>query len=388
MRILFLNHNVAWSGGTFFRAYHFARQMVKRGHEVTLLTISPRRRFGFGRELRDGVQIVETPDWFWGRGRTGWDPWDTLQRLLYVRRGIWDLVHAFDSRPAVILPALALQRRGIPMVLDWADWWGRGGTIEERATGPVVRLLVGPIETYFEEAFRTRAQGTTVISSALRQRAIALGVQTESIAQIPQGSDVENVQPLPREDCREALGLPERASIVGYLGVLNKSDAQLLFAAFVRLVQMRPDCRLLMIGRHKATVPNIPGILETGYVTHTQLLEYLGACDLLLLPLKDTVASRGRWPSKVNDYLAAGRPIVASAVGDVRELFDRHLIGRATCDTPQAFAEAAEALLSDSSLRRIMGQNARHVAENELAWHILGGRLETHYFNTLRQQAN
>jgi len=387
MRILMLNHNVAWSGGTFFRAFHFARQMAKRGHDVTLLTISPKRRFGFRQEIRDGVRVVETPDLLWGRGRSGWDLWDTLRRTLYVRERTWDLVHAFDSRPAVILPALALQRQGVPLVLDWADWWGRGGTIEERTTGFAVRLLIGPIETYFEEAFRTVAQGTTVISSALLRRAIALGVRPETIAQIPQGSDVENIRPLPRDACRRALRLPEGSPIVGYLGILNKSDAQLLFSTYECLRSIRPDCRLLMIGRHNVVVADIPGIVETGYVTQERLLEYLGVCDLMLLPLKNTVASRGRWPSKINDYLAAGRAVVATVVGDAAELFEQHAIGQATLDTPEALARAADALLSDVEGLRALERNARRVAENELAWPILSEKLEMHYLSVLNRMS-
>ena len=380
MRIVMLNHNVAWRGGTFFRAYHFANQMVRRGHEVTLVTISAGRRFGLRQEMLDGLKVVYTPDWLWGRGRTGWDPWDTLRRLLYVNQGEgWDLVHAFDSRPAVIFPALWLQRRGVPLVLDWADWWGRGGTIEERNTGFLVKKLIGPIEAYLEEAFRTRAQGTTVISTALRQRAIELGVPAESIATIPQGSDVVNLYPLDRAQCRRSLGLAEEASIVGYLGALNSSDAELLFSTYDCLRRSRPECLLLMIGEHRASLPHTSGILETGYVTRKELRLYLGAADLMLLPLKDTVASRGRWPSKVNDYLSAGRAVVGSAVGDVRDLFDRHNIGRATADEPEILAQAAEALLSDSSLRHEMELNARRVAETLLAWPTLSGQLEAHY---------
>lgn len=383
MRILMLNHNVAWSGGTFFRAHHFARQMVRRGHAVTLLTISPRSRFSFRRELHDGVQIVETPDLLWGRGRTGWDLWDTLRRSLYVRGQSWDIIHAFDSRPAVVLPALAARQDCGALIMDWADWWGQGGTIGERQTGALVKLLIGPLETFFEEHFRTYARATTVISTALRQRAIALGVHPKSITQIPQGSDIERVRPLPRNQSREILGLPEKAPIVGYLGVLLRQDAQLLFDTFATLRTLRPDSRLLLIGNHKAVVPDIPGIQETGFVPHAQMLQALSACDIMLLPLKDNIASRGRWPSKINDYLAAGRPIVASAVGDVSDLFARHAIGTATVDTPVALAQAVDALLSDTARCQAAGHIARQVAESEFDWPILAERLETHYHTAL-----
>jgi glycosyltransferase involved in cell wall biosynthesis len=385
MRLLFLNHNVAWSGGTFFRAYHFARFLAKRGHEVTLLTISVDCRTRLTEQVSDGVRLVETPDLFWGRARSGWDPWDTLCRAAYVRRHTWDLVHAFDSRPAVVLPALVACRRGIPLVMDWADWWGRGGTIEERRPGARLRAIIRPVETYFEEAFRTSANGTTVISTALRERAIALGVPADSIARIHGGCDVEHL-PLPKEECRRALGLAGATPLVGYLGVLTMSDATLLFDTFAEMHRKRPDCRLVLIGNHMAV---IPVALEAwterpGFVSIEQKATWLGACDVLLLPLKDTVASRGRWPSKINDYLAAGRPVVGTAVGEIGELFARHEVGRAAVDDARRLAEAALELLESPAELVRLGANARRLAESELAWSRLTEQLETHYFQTLR----
>lgn len=384
MRILMLNHNVAWSGGTFYRAYHLSRYLARRGHQVTLLSISPERRFCLSKKMVDRVQLIETPDLFWGRGRTGWDPWDIIRRIYYVRKRTWDLVHAFDSRPAVILPALVLRQKGIPLVLDWADWWGRGGTIEERNTGFLIRYLIGPVEAYFEEAFRIYAHSTTVISSALQKRAVDLNVKPDSIAQIPQGSDTENVYPLEKLKCRADVGLPNKAKIIGYLGVLSKSDGQLLFDTFSSLLKEIDDCNLLLIGKHKTNILDKTGIIETGFVSHDKLVKYLGACDLMMLPLKDTIASRGRWPSKINDYLAAGKPIVATAVGDMKELFLKHEIGIATTDDPVLLAQATKRLLMDEALMSQIGKNSRRVAETELSWQILADRLETHYMKTLK----
>ena len=121
MRILILNHNIAWKGGgTFFRTFHFGRHLARRGHDVTLLTISPAAKRGFSEKVVDGgLRMVETPDMLWGMGRSGWDPWDTLNRMGYIARGHWDVVHGFDSRPAVVLPSIFAQKaRRVPMVLD------------------------------------------------------------------------------------------------------------------------------------------------------------------------------------------------------------------------------------------------------------------------------
>jgi glycosyltransferase involved in cell wall biosynthesis len=376
MKILLLNHNIVWSGGTFFRAFHFGRELVRRGHEVSLLSISRNRRLAFDVERRDGVTVIGSPDLLWGRGRTGWDGWDTLRRVLRVRRQEWDVVHAFDSRPAVILPALALCA---PLVLDWADWWGRGGTIEERPTGALVRNVIGPVETWFEEAFRTRAEATTVISSALEQRAIALGVSPETILRLPQGCDTEGVVPRDRTASRRRLGLAYEGPILGYMGVLNRSDAQLLFETWRFVRERLPDVRLILIGNPKVEVPSDDSIIRTGFVPHEEMLSWIGACDLMLLPLKDTIASRGRWPSKINDYLAAGKATVATAVGDCRELFAADPIGRITADNAVDFGTAVLELVDQPEQRRLMGEAARRLAEQELAWPILTERLSQHY---------
>lgn len=376
MKILLLNHNVAFSGGTFFRAFHFGRELVRRGHDVTLISISKSNRMTFTTSDSDGLKIVGSPDLFWRRGRTGWDPWDCLRRIGYVRSTQWDLVHAFDSRPAVILPALSIDA---PLVMDWADWWGRGGTLEERPTGAFVRTFIGPLETYFEEHFRTRANATTVISSALEKRAEGLGVNHETILRLPQGCDTVGVFPLEKSASRFSSGLDPNAPILGYLGVLNRSDARLLFETWTHIRGRRPDARLLMIGNPKTEVPADESIILTGFVPHEAMLSCLASCDAMLLPLKDNIASRGRWPSKINDYLAAGKATVATAVGDCRELFAAHAIGRITDDNAAAMGNAALELIDQPDVCRAMGEEARRVAERELAWPILTERLEHHY---------
>jgi glycosyltransferase involved in cell wall biosynthesis len=379
MRLLFLNHNVAWSGGTFFRAWHLARLMARKGHDVTLLTIAPRARVRLAAARRDGVLVIETPDLLWGSARSGWDPWNVLRRSAYVVSREWDIVHAFDSRPAVILPALVVQRRGAALVLDWADWWGRGGTIEERAQGASVRWLVRPVETWFEEAFRTRAAATTVISRALEARAVALGVPPPTIVRLPQGSDTERIVPRPRDECRARLGLRGSGPLFGYLGVLLRGDAQLLWQTFERIYARRSDARLAIVGRPRTAVPAHPGIVETGFVSVDELNAWLGACDVCLLPLRDTIASRSRWPSKGNDYLAAGRPVVSTAVGDFADMIAAAGAGLTTPDDPALLAAAALRLADDHAAAAACATAARQLAEGPLSWTAIAERLEAAY---------
>jgi glycosyltransferase involved in cell wall biosynthesis len=62
----------------------------------------------------------------------------------------------------------------------------------------------------------------------------------------------------------------------------------------------------------------VPQIFRTGPLAYDQINPYLSACDVCWLPLCDSGANRGRFPFKLGDYMAVGKPVVATAVGDGR----------------------------------------------------------------------
>ncbi len=386
MRILFLNHNVVRRGGTFYRAYHVARYLVQRGHRVTLLSISNERRWGLEREISEGVEIIHTPDLLWGIGRTGWDPWDTLNRVVYLHGKEWNLIHAWDSRPVVILPALYAReqsdRIGGKLVLDWCDWWGRGGTQAERTNKSLG--IIAPLETFFEESFRAKADGSTVISRALEARAIQLGVSRNTIHSLPQGCEVDSEQSEDRLAARTRLGIPAYTQLVGFLGTSTRSDADLLFGAFRVLFRKRPDLlKGVMIGNHRLEIPHdlnqSTQLIQTGFVPENEMRDYITACDVCLAPLGDTIASRARWPSKVNVYLALGRATVTTRVGDLAKILEQEGAGVVTNCNSDDIAEQVCRLLDDVDLRIIYEMKARQLATGRLSWNTIVEQLEEFY---------
>jgi len=380
-----LNHNVR-GRSTFFRCFHFGRCLRKRGHEVTLLTISPRARWNFREELVAGVRIVETPDLTFGIARSGWCPWDTWQRLCWLRQDNgYDVVHGFDCRPVVVYPALKLQRQGVPYVCDWADWWGRGGVIAER-NNPFLKYLFGPIEVFYEEHFRDRADWLTVISRALEQRAVrSLHLPPERITRLPSGADVEHIRPLPQREAREALGFPPTAKIVEFVGYVHY-DLLFVIESFALLRRMKPEVILLLVGRKSKRARRLArqlgvadGVVETGPQPYPQIPLYLACADVLLLPFVCKIANVGRWPNKVGDYMAAGRPIVTNPTGEMKYLFEEEEIGLLAEDTPEDFAVAIAKLLDDPERAEAYGRRARQVAEDKYAWERLTPQLEAIY---------
>lgn len=384
MRILMLLYNQVGKG-TYWRALHLARNLANRGHDLTVLATSRDRRLRFGSrtDTQSEASLVEAPDMLWKGLRSGWDPWATLRRILWVDGERFDLIHGFESRPAVILPALYEKRRkGTRLILDWCDWFGRGGSVEERPN-PLLRSFLRPAETLFEERFRKYCDGTTVINGELRRRAIELGVKPETILLLPNGSNVDEIRPVPQEEVRQALGWQGEVQVIGYIGAIFHRDAELMAQAFDRIHSSMPSTRLLLIGYCNVAVEelvNTPGaVWRTGRVEYHEINRYLGACDVCWLPMRDSGANRGRSPLKVKDYMAAGRPVVTTSVGEVAELVRRSGFGLVAPDEPAALAEQTLVMLRDPEQGQEMGRRARQAAEDNFRWERMAERLETFY---------
>ncbi|MEZ4502007.1 MAG: glycosyltransferase family 4 protein [Dehalococcoidia bacterium] len=386
LRLIFFTHNVAYRGGAFFHGLGQARSLAARGHEVTLVAISEDRRGSFEETTDGAVRIIHSPDLLKGQGRTGWDPWDALRRMKWLRGQKYDIAHAVDARPAVALPALYARRAtGAAVVADWTDWFGRGGTSAER-TG-LASKVIAPFETYFEEHFHPRADGNIAISRALYDRAVSIGIPEDRLLRLPPGCDPDQIPLVDKHEARAKFGLPDDGVLIGYLGNIYQADADLLSDAMQRIGHEHADARLLMIGSFRATMaPELADsgrLLSSGYVEPEDLAGYLAACDFFVLPLNNTLANRGRWPSKINDYMAAARPTVSTSVGDLATIFQQADIGRLAQPEPEDLARALATMIEERAAWERQGATARHLAETEYSWSHVGAALESFYQKTL-----
>jgi glycosyltransferase involved in cell wall biosynthesis len=371
--------------GTYWRAFHLGRYLARRGHHVSLMATSTERRAGIAIRQTEGITLIETPDLFSGSLRSGWDPWNVLNRVLWLRDKEFDLVHTFEGRPTAIYPALYIRKRlQIPLVMDWCDWFGEGGSVEERPNR-WVRTLLRPVETFYEEHFRTRADRTTVICSLLQQKALDLGVAPKTILNLPNGSDTEKLLPIEIKAAREKTKIPQEAFVIGYVGTIFKRDAELMASAFNQLSGKISEARLVITGYCpmdlRSMVNQPERVTQTGYLNEMDLNVYLAASDVFWLPLSDNNANRGRFPLKLTDYLAVGRPVVATRVGDVETVLKDHAVGLLSQAEAEDLVVQTLRLYKEPDLRKTLGANARQVAENQFNWANLAAELEKLYMS-------
>ena len=309
---------------------------------------------------------------------------DLVSRLGHVARNDYDLVHGFDHRPTVSLPALAFRsHRGVPYITDWADLWGFGGIADERP--PLTRFLLGSADHFWERWTRRAADAVTVINSYLESRALGLGVPPANLRVIPSGADTVGIEPLPKEPMRRKHGLPENRLIAVHSG-FAPYDQELLARAFADVARREPESTLLIVGgrltRFERMVQSagiVRHVIWTGFRPYPEYAELLSCGDVMLLPYTNRGVNLGRSPNRMGDYMAAGRPTVTNSTGDLGRMVEEEGVGLAADETPQSFADAILRLFQDADLREEMGLRARAVAEQRFAWSLLARELEGFY---------
>ena len=368
MKIVFLNHNQIGEG-TYLRCYHLGKELVKFGHRVVIFTTSKSGRFTQNKIVDNELEIIEFPDLFWGKLRNGICPWNTFLRILFLSNKNFDIVYAFDSRPVVIFPALFLKhKKSIPLLMDWADWWGRGGTINERSS-KFYNKFIGLIETFFEEYFRKFADISTTISTRLRDRLLSIGYN-KPILVLPHGCDNSY-------NINSRLSYKSHIPTIGYLGKIFTQDFDFLKRIIINLQKIIENFKVIMIGRNEINVSdNLNGLIEfTGSLSQEELHSCLSSVDVCVLPLIPNVANNGRWPSKINDYLSFGKPVVSTAISDISEYIYKYKFGLIAEYDPEDFALKIAQILKDDYLKQQLSNNALSVARGKLSWDYLSMRL-------------
>ncbi len=137
--------------------------------------------------------------------------------------------------------------------------------------------------------------------------AMAARFPAEKTRVLPHGVDLDLFQtPAPR-----AADLPE-GKVAGFYGTLAEwLDYDLIAATAKRL----PDWRFVFIGHVAAdisAISGLPNVTLLGPRPHAELPHYAQHWSIGLIPLLDNAQIRASNPLKLREYLAAGRPIVAT----------------------------------------------------------------------------
>jgi glycosyltransferase involved in cell wall biosynthesis len=266
-----------------------------------------------------------------------------------------DLLHCFLFQ-ANLLGRLAAGWSGVPANLSSL----RAMDPEPRWQLLLDRLTSGWVTRY------------TAVGEAVRRFAIAeLGLEPAQVAVILNGIDLRPFAGGDGKRVRREFRIPAAAPLLGTLGRLHaQKGLDIFFPAVSKLRAEFPELRVLVVGEgpDRSALERLAASLDlSAVVIFTGLrrdpAELLAALDLLVLPSRFE-----GMPNVILEAMAAGKAVVAAAVGAVPELVQEGRTGLLVPpEDADALARAIRLLLKDPELRRRLGANGRARVETEFS---------------------
>lgn len=373
-----------------FKGLNFARELVKQGHEVEVLTGFPNYPGGklypgyrvtlFSREVIDGISVIRVPlypshDASAVKRVLNYASFAISAALLgtlLVKRA--DVLYAYHPPATIAIPAISLRfLRGIPYVYDVMDLWP--DTLA--ATGMVSnRFILKCVGLYCRMAYRL-AGHIVVLSPGFKQMLCSRGVPEKKITVIHSWCDEKQMDDTGSRASPHEPRMSGRFNVVfaGTMGKAQGLDAVLDAAKLVR--ERCPSVQFVFVGggievahlRERVRAESLANVLFLPRLPVSEIGTVLRLADILLVHLKDDPLFRITIPSKTQAYLATGKPILMAVRGDASELVERAGAGMScTPEDPQSIADAV-AMFSSMQREQLekMGENGRRFYKRELS---------------------
>lgn len=320
--LLFLSTSY-WASPMQFRRHHFARLAAERGGHVVFVNptftvlsfvLEPNCRrvffdfFRGPREVAPRLHVVTMP------------PLLPFQRKLY-------LVNVLNNVLTGLLLDLVLRRhfgdrRFVHVAYQPEDHFrpllrSRAllvyDCIDQHTEYPWNRRIQGRIGA-LEERLLAEADVVTVTSSHLLERKKA---KCKTIRPVPNGVDIGLFG---RARGSELDVAPELAHVKGPVVMYVGAIAEWFDVELVEHIAIRhPEWTLVLIGPQSVRAPGLTRttVLRLGTRDHADLPRYLKRADVCLIPFVVNELTLGVNPLKLYEYLAAGKPVVSTALPDV-----------------------------------------------------------------------
>lgn len=341
--IVMLGTFSAWKLGTIqARGLPLARGLARYGLRVAIVTTPWDRPEDAGTiDVVDGVPLINTR-----QVRPERAPAAVAEQIAWVRRLRPRAIHLLKPKGFGGLAARAIicRDRTMPVVVDYDDWEGDGGWNDVAGYSRAQRVLFN----WQERDLIVNADHVVAANTLLALRARQLRGDGCGVSLVPNGLD---------DAWREQLATG-RIAAPG-----SKTPPTVLL--YSRFAEFPPDwvprfvtslasqasspIRFIVAGDapdgvRKFEAPQPVSVEFLGYVARERLPEILGSADVAVFPYEDSLIARTKQSVKLLELMAAGCPVIASAVGDVPRTLGSAGVALPDAD-PERFARTVVRLL-------------------------------------------
>lgn len=237
-----------------------------------------------------------------------------------------------------------------PMMLDWADELKAAAVVYD-CMDELSKFKFAPTElTELEHRLFGKADLVFTGGHSLYE---AKKEQHRSVHEFPSSIDAAHF----RQALLEREDLPDQADLarprIGYAGVIDERiDLELV----AHSADLRPDWSFVMIGPvvkiDPASLPQRPNIRYLGMKDYKDLPLYFAGWDVGMMPFALNESTQYISPTKTPEYLAAGLPVVSTAITDVVRPYGELGLVEIVSDAVD-FVAAAETAIKQDKLERL-----------------------------------
>ena len=384
MRILVLSHYfVPENNAPAARVHSMAREWVRAGHEVKVITCVPNVPNGVPyegyrnrlcqRERVDGIETVRVWTYLAANKGTARRSLNFLSYLLTgtlagLAAGRPDVVIATSPQFFAAWAGLAVARaHRAPFVLEIRDIWPESiTTVEAMGAGLATRALEA-----LERRLYAWSPHIVTVGDGYRRRLVEKGVPGEKIDVVTNGFEDELFSPRsPDPAVRRAWGVRDDQFVCIFAGTIGMASGLGVVLRAARLLKDkgRADIAFVLVGdgavreelEAEARVQGLDNVVFTGLQPRGRLPGLLAAADACLVHFRKAELFTSILPSKFFEDAAMAKPVVLGFRGDAEQM-----VREADCglvfepDDEAGLVDALERLADDPELARRLGANGR-----------------------------
>jgi glycosyltransferase involved in cell wall biosynthesis len=226
-----------------------------------------------------------------------------------------------------------------------------------------------------------------VQSDQMRLDVAAEGIALEKMTAVPMGIDVDMVRAAGSSGKRRLL--PAGVPCVLYLGTLDKvRRLDFLIRVFAAVRASVPGAKLFIVGgggdpeeqhflEREALRLDLSSAVEfLGRLPQARALDYVREADVCVSPFFPTPVLRSASPTKLIEYMAMGRPVVANDQPEQRRIIEASGAGHCVAYQEEPFAAAIVELLNDPETANRMGAAGRRYVFEHRAYPVIADIVE------------
>jgi glycosyltransferase involved in cell wall biosynthesis len=353
----------AWKfGGPVKVAYDISKELVERGHSVTVYTsdiVDEKTR------VENSFQNIDGVDVFYFRNLSLYAAmrkmFVTPSMLSAVKDNIksFDVVHVHGNRTTQS-PVLHyfLKKNSVPYIVQ-----AHGGL--PRVSGGTLNRLY---DFFFGYNLLRDASKVIALSKVEVEQYVAMGVPKEKTVIIPNGIDLSDYANLPYKGFFKKFGISDDEKIVLYLGRINKiKGVDILAKAFAKITKQLVNVRLVFVGPDDGFRSELEALIKalniedkvliTGPLYGKDKLKAYVDADVYVLPSRYET-----FPMTVLECVACGTPVILTAKCGISDFF-RDNVGLVVNPDPNHLSEALLEILLDLGKQNSFRENCNPVID-------------------------